>query len=59
MLLESEEVSQTISDWIDLIFGYKQKGKNAEESFNVYYYLTYEDYIDIDQDEDDVYIKSK
>ena len=33
--LESEYVSQQINNWIDLIFGYKQKGSEAEKSFNV------------------------
>lgn len=26
-IMESEEVSENINEWIDLIFGFKQKGK--------------------------------
>ena len=33
--LESSFVSQQINNWIDLIFGYKQKGSEAEKSYNV------------------------
>ena len=33
--LESQFVSQHINDWIDLIFGYKRSGSEAEKSFNV------------------------
>lgn len=40
--LESEFVSQHLNEWIDLIFGCKQRGKAAEEAVNVFYYLTYE-----------------
>lgn len=35
-VLESQEVSLKISDWLDLIFGYKQRGKEAEESCNIF-----------------------
>ena len=40
--LESEHVSQSIHRWIDLIFGYKQRGAEAVKAHNVFYYLTYE-----------------
>jgi len=46
--LESEYVSAHLNEWIDLIFGYKQKGKEAEDVLNVFYYLTYEGAVDID-----------
>jgi hypothetical protein len=36
-----------------LIFGYKQKGKIAEENLNLFYYLTYEDAIDLKEIKDD------
>ena len=44
---EAEYVSENINKWIDLIFGFKQKGKLAEENLNLYYYLTYENSINI------------
>ncbi len=30
-----------IHNWIDLIFGYKQRGTEAEAADNLFYYLTY------------------
>jgi factor associated with neutral sphingomyelinase activation len=50
--LESDYVSSQIHNWIDLIFGYKQRGIEAKNADNVFYYLTYEGAVDIDKETD-------
>ncbi len=50
--LESEHVSANLHKWIDLVFGHKQKGQAAVEANNLYYYLTYEGSIDLEQEAD-------
>ncbi|CAA7050731.1 unnamed protein product [Microthlaspi erraticum] len=47
--LESEHVSAHLHEWIDLIFGYKQRGKEAIMANNVFFYITYEGTVDIDK----------
>lgn len=41
-------MSANLHHWIDLIFGFKQRGREAVEAHNVFYYLTYEGAVDID-----------
>lgn len=54
MALESEFVSCQIHQWIDLIFGYKQRGPEAIRNCNVFYYLTYEGAVNLESIEDQV-----
>jgi hypothetical protein len=54
LALESEFVSCQIHQWIDLIFGYKQRGPEAIRNCNVFYYLTYEGAINLESIDDPV-----
>ena len=46
-VLEGDHVSMNIQKWIDLIFGYKQRGKEADLAYNVFTEKSYEDLIDV------------
>ncbi|EAY20736.1 Beige/BEACH domain containing protein [Trichomonas vaginalis G3] len=46
MALESPLVSSRINQWVDLIFGFKQRGQEAENAFNVYHPFSYPTILD-------------
>ena len=48
LAIESDEVSTNISNWIDLIFGFKQRGKEAEKANNIFMFNCYPDLVDIE-----------
>ncbi|XP_065828267.1 protein FAN-like [Oscarella lobularis] len=50
--LECPFVSARIHHWIDLIFGYKQRGREAIKANNLFYHLTYEGAVDLDRIKD-------
>ena len=45
---ESNYVSQTLAKWVDYVFGYKQRGPDAERCLNTYSMVTYEDRVDLE-----------
>ncbi|AQK73327.1 BEACH domain-containing protein C2 [Zea mays] len=56
--LESDHVSTRLHEWIDLIFGYKQRGKGAEVANNIFPHVTYDGMVDIDKITDPVQRRS-
>lgn len=50
--LESPHVSQNLHQWIDLVFGFKQRGEAAIEATNVFHHLSYQGSINPDNIED-------
>ena len=50
--LESELVSCQLHQWVDLIFGYKQRGPEAINAVNTFYYLTYQGNVNLSMIQD-------
>lgn len=46
--LESEYVSRNLHKWVDLVFGYKQRGREAVNALNTFVHVTYEGSVDLD-----------
>ena len=43
-MLESPEISEKINEWINIIFGFKQNGKEARNINNLFVRESYEEY---------------
>lgn len=54
LALESEHVSRNLHHWVDLIFGYKQRGPGAEAAHNIFHHLSYEGAVDLDKITDEL-----
>ena len=52
--LESEHVTKHLHQWIDLIFGHKQRGDAAFEATNIFHHLSYHGAKDLETIEDPV-----
>ncbi|KAL7565981.1 hypothetical protein ACA910_011004 [Epithemia clementina (nom. ined.)] len=52
--LESPLVSKHLHRWVDLIFGYKQRGEEAAAALNTFVHVTYEGEVDIDSMDDPI-----
>ena len=52
--LESEYVSKNLHRWADLIFGFKQRGREAVAALNTFVHVTYEGTVDLDAIEDPI-----
>ena len=48
-VLESDIISYNINNWIDLVFGYKARGKDAELANNIFTENSYQENIDINK----------
>jgi len=52
--LESDYVSRNLHHWLDLVFGFKQRGKEAVAALNTFVHVTYEGQVDLDSITDSI-----
>ena len=52
--LESPHVSKNLHKWVDLIFGFKQRGEEAIKAQNTFVHVTYEGEVDLDSMDDPI-----
>ena len=52
--LESDYVSKHLHQWIDLVFGHKQRGEAALEATNIFHHLSYHGAKNLDEIDDQV-----
>ena len=52
IILENNKISSNLNNWIDLIFGYKSRGKEAEEAKNIFSQYSYQENINLEKAED-------
>ena len=52
--LESDYVSRHLHQWLDLVFGFKQRGKEALAALNTFVHVTYEGQVDLESITDPV-----
>ena len=53
-ILESDKIGYSINNWIDLIFGYKARGKEAESANNIFTAASYQENIDLSKNNNKV-----
>ena len=46
--LESDSVSCQLHQWVDLVFGYKQRGPEAARALNLFHHLSYQGSVALD-----------
>ena len=50
-IFENDRISLYLNNWIDLIFGYKARGKEAENAKNIFTEASYQENVDLKKDE--------